>query len=222
MSLTFYTISGAPSPWRVAVGMAIKGIDCKIEMLSAANKDHKSERYLKLNPRGTVPTLVSDDIVLRDSVAILAWLDRAYPENPLFGQMISEAAAIWQNTTEIVDYLPKAASGILVPIFFNGAEDASDDLLQAADTLKAELSNLETLLDEEPFLSHARPSAADAVAFPHIRLIQRAMDTKPQIMNALGLANFREHFSNIESWIARMEMLPGIAQTFPPHWEEAA
>lgn len=222
MSLTLYTISGAPSPWRVAVGLAIKNIDSKIEMLSVASKDHKTKKYLKLSPRGTVPTLLSDDIILRDSVAILAWLDRAFPEKPLFGQTASEAAAIWQNTMEIVDYLPVATSGILAPIFFKNAEDATDDLLQASDTLKAELSTLEALLDERSFLSHTNPSAADAVAFPHLRLIQRAMDTKPGIMKALGLASLGEHFPNIESWIARMERLPGIAQTFPPHWNEAA
>ena len=220
MPLTLYSISGAPCPWRVTIGLAIKGVACEIKMLSASKKEHKAESYLKLNPRGTVPTLVNGTLVLRDSVAILAWLDRVYPAKPLFGETEMEAASIWQTTMEILDYLPGATSGVLEPIFFAGATDATDDLLRASEALRGELSTLDRLLGTAPFLSGARPGAADAVAFPHARLIQRAMDTKPDVMTTIGLENFGGLSSNIETWKAKMEGLPGLAATFPPHWSE--
>ena len=57
MTLTLWTVSGAPSPWRVALGMAFKGIESETRLLSASRREHKLESYLKLNDRGTVPAL---------------------------------------------------------------------------------------------------------------------------------------------------------------------
>lgn len=35
MTLEFWAVSGAPSPWRAALGMAFKGPDYDVQMLSA-------------------------------------------------------------------------------------------------------------------------------------------------------------------------------------------
>lgn len=183
MSLEIWTVSGAPSPWRAALGMAFKGLDYNVHLLSAAQKEHKSDAYLAINPRGTVPTVKNGDATLSQSVAILAWLDREYPAAPLFGDTPRDAALIWQRTMEVFDYLPGATSAVLSPIFFQGAEEATDDLKNASEKLQSELAHLTGILDETPFLSGERPGAADAVAFPHVRLIQRAMETKPGIID---------------------------------------
>jgi len=222
MSLTLYTISGAPCPWRVLVAMAIKGINHDVRFLSGADKEHKKEAYLQLNPRGTMPTLVSDLLVIRDSIAILAWLDRAYPEVPLFGESAAEAAYIWQNTMELVEFLPPATSGVLAPIFFENAAEVTPDLSRAAETLREELVFVDRLLDKGMFLSGARAGGADAVAYPHVRLIRRAMDTRPGIMAGLGLSDYAVFSANISAWLKRMEVLPGMAATYPPHWAAAA
>ncbi|WP_299649070.1 glutathione S-transferase family protein [uncultured Tateyamaria sp.] len=219
MTLEFWTVSGAPSPWRVALAMAFKGLTYDMHMLSAARKEHKADAYLALNPRGTVPTLKAGDHTLGHSIAILAWLDRMHPTPPLFGQTPEDAATIWQRTMEIFDHLPPATSGVLSPIFFDGATRATDALHTAADTLRAELSYLSGLLADDPFLSGAHPGAADAVAFPHVRLLQRAIDTNPQLMQAL---RFSALPADIAAWVTRIEALPGVEQTFPPHWSEAA
>ena len=222
MTLEFWTISGAPSPWRVALAMAFKGLDYKTHMLSASQKEHKAEAYLAVNPRGTVPTLKMDDLTLGHSIAILAWLDRAYPDAPLFGDTPQEAGRIWQDTMEIFDYLPAAASAVLSPIFFDGASEPTNALRDAAERLRSETDRLVDLLTGQSWLSGSRPGAADAVAFPHIRLIQRAMETKPQIMQDLGLPNLTTLSPEIDAWVARVETFPNIPQTFPPHWGEAA
>ncbi|WP_299604945.1 glutathione S-transferase family protein [uncultured Tateyamaria sp.] len=222
MTVEFWTVSGAPSPWRAALGMAFKGLDYDVHMLSAAQKEHKSDTYLALNPRGTVPTLTSGDQTLGHSIAILAWLDRTHPGSPLFGETPQEAGQIWQRTMDVFDYLPPATSAVLSPIFFDGAAEATDDLLAAADTLRSELGHLSDILNDAPYLSGARPGAVDAVAFPHVRLIQRATETKPQIMQDLGLPNLHAISPKVADWVARIEQLPNVAATFPPHWTEAS
>ncbi len=218
MTLEFWTVSGAPSPWRVALAMAFKGLDCKTHMLSASQKEHKSDRYLALNPRGTVPTVREGGLTLGHSIAALAWLDRAYPQTQLFGETPQEAGVIWQRTMEIFDYLPGATSGVLLPIFFDGATQATEALQTAADVLRSELNHLSEILSDQPFLSGTRPGAADAVAFPHVRLILRAMETKQDIMYDLGMADLAALSPQIAEWVIRIEALPNVALTFPPHW----
>jgi len=200
--------------------MAFKGLDYDIHLLSAAGKEHKSEQYLALNPRGTVPTLRDTNQTLGHSVAIIAWLDRLYPTPPLFGRTPQEAGQIWQRTMDAFDHLPPATSAVLSPIFFEGAVRATDELLAAVEHLQAELDHLSDVLDGQPYLSGELPGAADAVAFPHIRLIQRAMETKPQIMQELRLPSLSSVASTLSEWVTRIEQLPHVAHTFPPHWAE--
>ncbi|MEM1286068.1 MAG: glutathione S-transferase family protein [Pseudomonadota bacterium] len=222
MTPHLWTVSGAPSPWRVALAMAFKGLDYEVQMLSASEREHKSEPYLSLNPRGTVPTLQADDLTLRHSIAILAWLDRTFPGKPLFGETPEEAGNIWQSTMDIFDHLPDATSAVLSPIFFDNAAEATDALREAAERLRSETDRLALMLAGQAWLSGSRPGAADAVAFPHIRLIQRAMETKPQIMTDLGLPSLAALSPEIAAWVARVEALPNVSNTFPPHWAEAA
>ncbi|MGD1884474.1 MAG: glutathione S-transferase family protein [Paracoccaceae bacterium] len=222
MTLEFWTVSGAPSPWRAALGMAFKGLKYEVHLLSAGQKEHKSDAYLAINPRGTVPTVKDGDMTIGQSIAVLAWLDRKFPASPLFGETLQDAGPIWQRTMDVFDYLPGATSGVLSPIFFDGVEEATDDLKAATRTLQAELKHLTEILSEHPFLSGAKPGAVDAVAFPHVRLIQRAMETKPQIMQDLRLPDLTALSPEIAEWVQRVEALPNVAQTFPPHWSDAA
>ncbi|MBL4800961.1 MAG: glutathione S-transferase N-terminal domain-containing protein [Emcibacter sp.] len=117
MTLILHTFSGAPRGWRVLLGMSFKGLTPDIRYLNYSEKDHHKPGFLKLNPRATAPTLETKTGVLRDSIAILAWLDREYPEKPLFGATPQEAGIIWQTTTECNDYLRKSTDQLLSLVF---------------------------------------------------------------------------------------------------------
>ncbi len=220
MTITVHTISGAPRPWRVLLGLCFKGLPFEKVTLKASDGEHKSAKFLALNPRGTVPVLQDGRVTVRDSVAALAWLDRAYPDNPLFGSDPDQAAHIWQSTMELADYLRAVIDRLLTPIFFEAAATATPELLTSANDAKLELTGLETALRDTPFLAGAAPGASDAVAFPEVRLLQRASDMAPGIMAELGLADFYEEFPQIGAWVARIEALPGYAETKPQHWKE--
>lgn len=220
MTITVHTISGAPRPWRVLLGLCFKGLRYEIITLKASDGEHKSAKFLAINPRGTVPVLQDGRITIRDSIAALAWLDRAYPDNPLFGSDADQAAYVWQSTMELADYLRAVVDRLLTPIFFEGAAKATPELLTSAHDAKVELAGLETALRRKPFLAGAAPGASDAVAFPEVRLLQRASETAPGIMAELGLADFYEHFPKIGAWVARIEALPGYEKTKPQHWKK--
>ena len=137
-------------------------------MLSAAQKEHKSNAYLAPNPRGIVPTLTHSDLTFGPSIAILAWLDRKHPSRLLFGDTPQESETILQLMTEIFDYLPGATSGVLSPIFFEGVTEAISDLKAAVGILRSELTLHSSILSDHSFLLGSRLDAADAVAFPRI------------------------------------------------------
>lgn len=224
MSLSVYAVSGAPRPWRVLAGLAFKGLEYDLRYLEASKGEHKAPEYLKINPRGTVPSLVAGDLVLRDSIGILAWLDRAYPERPLFGATADEAGLIWQAVFETADYLRPAHHGVFFSLMVQGkpvANSASEEgvaIREAASKLKAECERLETLLEGSDFLCGDKPTAADAVAFPDIRLIQRGLETKRDDLAILGLDQIADDFPKLEAWKKRIEALPGMDKTMPPHW----
>jgi glutathione S-transferase len=55
----------------------------EVEIMSLQAGDNKKPGYLKLNPNGTVPTLVDDDLVLWESAAICQYLADKFPEKGL-------------------------------------------------------------------------------------------------------------------------------------------
>ncbi len=224
MTLTVHTISGAPRPWRVLLGLTFKGLNYETHYLEASKAEHKAPAFLILNPRGKVPVLETGELILRDSIGILAWLDRQYPDRPLFGVTADEAARIWQVTMECCDYLRAAGQSLLFPILvLNEPLPAPDSeemaaLTTAGEAMHAECRFLETLLDGDSYLGGQHPSAADAVAFPEIRLIQRGLERKPDHMAAVGFDNTAELYPRVADWKDRVGALEGVDKTLPIHW----
>jgi len=224
MTITVYSISGAPRPWRVLLGLAFKGLDFTIHHLEGSKREHKAHQFLKINPRGTVPVLDNDGTFVRDSIAALAWLDRRYPEAPLFGITADDAATVWQITMECSEYLRRAIDGMLrrplvlgEPLPDAGTAERAD-WQAAGEALHAECRHLEGLLAERPYLAGGAPSAADAVTFPEIRLIERAAGIKPDVMDALGFGAPDDLYPRLAAWKGRISTLPGVDKTFPYHW----
>ncbi|MBL4906043.1 MAG: glutathione S-transferase family protein [Sneathiella sp.] len=220
MVIKVYTVSGAPRGWRVLLGLAFKKLNYDIQLLEFSKGDLTSEEFLKLNPRAKVPVLVDGPVTIRDSIASLLWLDRAYPDNPLFGSRINETADILQTTFELSEYLRAAQNNVVRPVFFEGAEKKTPELFKAAEILTDEINKLEVMLEGYPFLRGDTPTAADAVAFPELKIIQRAVETKKNIMSQLGFDGPEPFSPKVTEWIYRLDSYSGVSNTFPPHWKE--
>ncbi|MFS2316393.1 glutathione S-transferase family protein [Maricaulis sp. D1M11] len=225
MPLTLYTFSGAPRGWRVHLGLVFKGLSADVKYLSASDKDHHKPDFLALNPRAKTPVLATEQGVIRDSIAILAWLDRQYPERPLFGTTTDDAAQSWQIVMECCDYLRDGNHALLSRVF-SSVDAVADrgtpenkEFEDAAALVHAEFSYLEEILaDGRRYLGGERPGAADAVAFPEIRLVQRGCDTKPIRMTALGFDAQLSRYPHLSDWKDRLHGDAGVMQTMPPHW----
>lgn len=224
MTLILHTISGAPCGWRAMLGFALKGIDVEVRYLEGSRREHEAPAFLALNPRAKVPVLETGDLVLRDSIAILAWLDSAYPARPLFDSTAQEAAAIWQIVLECAEYLQPATNGVVFPVFAgNGTapkegSGAAQDLHKAASILDGECEFLEKTLGGKAFLCAAVPSAADAVAYAEIGRVQRAIETKSAAMADLGYETLDLRYPRLAEWRIRLAGLPEVEATAPIHW----
>lgn len=220
MTYELYSISGAPRPWRVLLGLVAKGLDFELHTLEASKKEHKSPEFLALNPRGRVPVLKAGDHVLRESLAILSYLEQVHPTPPLFGTTPEEHARIWQLASEGEHDVNDACAALTRPLFFDGKDDQSEDVQRGATLARGELRRLDEIVTGSAFLAGPRVTAADCVCFPHVRVVVRAAERFPDVMRRLEMHPFEGAFPRLARWVARVEALPGYERTFPAHWKD--
>lgn len=80
---------------RVRIALNLKGLDYDYVPYALLPNEHKSENFLKLNPQGLVPALeVGGHTALTQSLAIIEYLDEAYPETPLLPKDPLERARV--------------------------------------------------------------------------------------------------------------------------------
>lgn len=69
---------------RVRAALNLKDLDYTYVPYALLPNEHKSEAFLRLNPQGLVPALeIDSQEVVTQSLAIIEYLDEAYPEHPL-------------------------------------------------------------------------------------------------------------------------------------------
>lgn len=84
MGLTLYSFWAATAPYRVRIGLALKGLDFDIVPVDLRAGDQHGEAYRARNPQGLAPALdTGSGDLLTQSLAILEWLEDTHPEPPL-------------------------------------------------------------------------------------------------------------------------------------------
>lgn len=79
--ITFFTNGFSPFARKVAMALDHKGLPHEtVDGLTHANR----ERLIAVNPRAEVPVLVDGDITVVNSADICDYLDRRYPERPIY------------------------------------------------------------------------------------------------------------------------------------------
>lgn len=102
--MKLYDLAGPPSPRRIRVFLAEKGIDIEIVPVNIREGEHLAPEYKAINNRCTIPALEMDNgVVLTESEAILRYLEEKFPENPLFGSTPEERAVVnnWLHITDV-------------------------------------------------------------------------------------------------------------------------
>ena len=95
--MKFYDCSTAPSPRRVRIFIAEKGLSDDIEAVEVNLREQEQlgEAFRAINPFCTVPVLELDDGTrLLSSAGCCRYLEEAYPEPPLMGRTAEEKAIV--------------------------------------------------------------------------------------------------------------------------------
>lgn len=93
--MLFYDCATAPSPRRVRMFIAEKGMDIPVREVDLRSGEHLRPEFRAKNPDCTVPALELDDgTVISESLAICAYLEETHPEPPLMGRTAAERAEV--------------------------------------------------------------------------------------------------------------------------------
>ena len=93
--MKFYDCATAPSPRRVRIFAAEKGISLPTVQVDLRNGEQFTPEYRAINPDCTVPALVLDDgTVIGDAIAICGYLEELHPNPPLIGSTPQERAVV--------------------------------------------------------------------------------------------------------------------------------
>lgn len=79
--------------YRVRIALQLKGLDCDYEPVNLLNGDQNKAEHLARNPQGLVPALMTDDgDLITQSLAIMEYLDDAFPSHPILPRNIAARA----------------------------------------------------------------------------------------------------------------------------------
>jgi glutathione S-transferase len=81
--LTLYKAGNSICTQKVLITLAEKGVVCETVNLNLFKNEQYDPAYLKINPKGVVPSLVDDGKVVIESTLICEYLDDTIPEPPL-------------------------------------------------------------------------------------------------------------------------------------------
>ncbi len=109
--MIFYDCSTAPSPRRARMFIAEKGLEIDTRDISIASGEQLSPDFLAINPRATLPVLLTETgQTLTENAGIAAYLEALRPDPPLLGTTPDEtgAVAMWNAIAEQQGGMPIA------------------------------------------------------------------------------------------------------------------
>jgi glutathione S-transferase len=203
MSIKFYYASGSPYAWRVWLALERKGVPYHQKTLSFSDGDLKTNEYEALNPRRRVPVLVDDDFVLTESGAIVEYIEDRWPNGPsLFAHEPRRRAIQRRMVREADHYLADI-----------GTRFATAPSEETAKDFKQELALWEAAATGDYLTGDL--SAVDLTVYPFMALFVRITGRRPDFANS-GFIGPR-----LSAWMDRMQALPIVQHTWPPHWKAA-
>ncbi|MCW5222662.1 glutathione S-transferase family protein [Verminephrobacter aporrectodeae] len=184
-------ISG--SCYKIRLFMSILGVAYDAVPVDFVKKEHKSARYLALNPFGEIPIFEDGDLRLRDAQAILVYLARKYDKSDTWFPNDAAAQgkiAQWLSTGggEVMN----AAGARLVKVL-----NYPLDLAKLHAGANRVFKIMDDHLADREFLELGHATIGDIACMPYTALAGEG---------GIDLAPYR----NVLSWIERIKRLPGF------------
>jgi glutathione S-transferase len=101
--MRFYDCTTAPSPRRVRIFLAEKGVTVPTVQVDLRNNQQLTPEFRAINPDATVPSLELDDGTrINDAIGICVYFEALHPQPALFGETPAEKGLVasWQREVE--------------------------------------------------------------------------------------------------------------------------
>lgn len=200
-----YWGSGSTPARRVLIALKEKGLTFESKLIEFSKGEHKSEEILKLNPRGQVPTLVDDGVVVNESLAALLYIQDKYPTPSLLPASIEGRALVYQRMQESSNFQDKVFQ-IVRPKLQNPDSVVPQEKV---DAVKTELKYWESYVTEDGYIAGPEFSLADIAVGPFVIALQR-----------FG-ASLKD-FPALAKYAEKVKARPSFVETSPPHWKGTA
>ncbi|MDJ0909778.1 MAG: glutathione S-transferase [Woeseiaceae bacterium] len=208
--MKFYDCATAPSPRRVRIFAAEKGIDLETVQVDLSSGEQFSDEYQAINPDCVVPALVLDDgTCLSEVTAICQYLEEFKPEPTLWGNNATERAmaTAWnakaeqQGLTGMAEAFRNSTPGLkgrALP-----GPDGYEQIPELAERGRQRVQNFFEKLDgqlaDNEFVAGSHFSIADITALVFVDFAKRARIKPP------------ESLANLARWYAAVSSRPSAA-----------
>ena len=234
--LTLYHGLASTCSKKVRMCLKEKGLEYESRLLDLQKYEQHDPDYLKLNPKGVVPTLLHDDKPIVESTLIIEYLDDAFTSPALkpsdaYGR---HKMRLWTKWSDDVGY-----NAVYVPTWEKlsrpGASSMDDTALAAmlqkvptAERRRRWAQTARTGFSEEEFaaahenmrstfqyieksLEHSPWLAGDMFTLADIAIapfVERIIDLRPQTVEEVGGG------SRLRDWLGRMQARPSWREAF--------
>jgi glutathione S-transferase len=191
--MKLYDLEPSGNCYKVRLFAALAQIPLQIVPVDFMAGEHKQAKFLAMNPWGELPVLVDDNVVLRDSQAILVYLASKYGGEAWLPKQPAHMAEVVQWLSTASNEVQNGPAAARLVDKFGYAIDKADTIKRSARILPL----LEARLSAHAWLAMGRPTIADCAVFPYVALAPEG---------GVSLAPYPA----IQAWIARVKALPNF------------
>ena len=162
--LTLYFSPGACS-MASHIGLEESGAPYSERPTLLGKGEHKTEAYLKINPRGKVPALEVDGRVITENTAILTYIARQNPQAKLLPEDAVEAAQCIETMAWFSNIVHPSYTRTMRPERFADSDGGKAEVVAAGKkAFWASLEEIDGMLKGREWIVGSRFSVADAYA----------------------------------------------------------
>jgi len=201
VNLVHYTYASSSTAYRTRIALNLKGLKPQerfVHLLKDGGQQHDPV-YAALNPMEQVPTLIDGDATIVQSLAIIEYLDEAYPEPPLLPKGALARARVRQIALSVAcDIHP--VNNLRIRQYLKKTLEIDDEASAVWYRRWIDLGfkAIETMLDAEgPYACGDTPTLADIVLVPQVANARRfdiPLDAYPKIVRADATARAHPAF----------------------------
>jgi maleylacetoacetate isomerase len=189
--------------YRLRIALNLKGLDYEVVPVNLLKAEQRGDAYRARNPFAGVPMLEAGGRDRAQSMAILEWLDEAYPDRPLLPRDVEDRFTVRELSNAIATELHAVNNLPVLQYLKNelGHDQAEIDTwyrhwlaktLAPLETRLAQIGSGDFLLGAPglfeivliPQVYNARRFAFDFSAMPHIERIEAACLALPAFIRA--------------------------------------